>query len=147
MSKKICRYVLQMGRSSDIEGVFIMTDEGLQCVREMKGYEVHYGEISGKHSDVSAELDINDIEILSDKEEEVAFFERILPRGAGFNFKSYWFDTDNAAENGYEAAQSASYKDAQEAFVDYPRYNNSVMRAAFIESFDEARKDANENKE
>lgn len=139
--KKLCRYVLEMRRSSNIEGVFVLTDEELDAVKEMKGFEVRYGEISGKHSDVTCELHLEDIEILSDKEEEVAFFERILPHGAGFYFPDYWFSNDRAYEDGWEAGRDKSYKKPEDAFKDYSYYNNRVMRDAFVKGFNSARED------
>jgi hypothetical protein len=141
MGKKLCKYIIEMRRSSDIEGVFVLTDEELEAVREMDGYEVRYGEIAGKHSDVTCKLLLSDIEILTDKEEEVAFFERILPQGAGFHFPPYWFDTDRAADDGYEAGRMKSYKDATDALeTDYNQHNNNVMKKAFITAFDNVRK-------
>jgi len=139
MGKKICKYVIEMRRSSNIEGVFVITDEELKAVESMGGSEVHYGEIAGKYSEVTCNLHKNDIEILSDKEEEIAFFERILPNGAGFKFKRYWFNTDRAHEAGWEEGYSTSYKNAQEALEDYSSYNNDVMKDAFIEGFNSGR--------
>jgi hypothetical protein len=130
-----------MHRSSDIEGVFVLTDEELDAVKVLEGYEVYYGEISGKHSEVMVELRYKDIEILTDKEEEIAFFERILPHGAGFSFKGYWFNTDKAGEEGWDAGSMESYKDvdAETALKDFEMYDNAIMRKAFIDGFNQAR--------
>jgi hypothetical protein len=141
MGKKLCRYVLGMHRSSDIEGVFVLTDEELEIIKELDGYEVYYGEIAGKHSEVTCELYIKDVEILADKEEEVAFFERILPHGAGFSFKGYWFDTDRAGEHGWDAGRHEGYETAEEALKDYKKYDNSVMREHFVDGFNQGLED------
>lgn len=136
---KICKYVLGMHRSSDIEGVFLMSDEELNIAKELDGFEVYYGEIAGKHSEVSCTLHFEHIEVLSEKEEEVAFFKKILPHGAGFPFKDYWFNTDRASEAGWEEGYSKHYKNAEEALAEYGEYNNSIMKNAFIEGFRKAR--------
>jgi hypothetical protein len=128
-----------MYRSSDLDGVFVLTDEEYEFLREINGFTFHYGEIAGKHSDVSRELDFNKIEILSDKEEEIAFFERILPYGAGFSFKDKWFDMCAAYDGGWEAGGSKCFAIPEEAFEDYRQFNNSLMKHEFIKGFNKRR--------
>jgi hypothetical protein len=139
MAKKLCKYVLEFHRSSDLEGVFIMTDEEIEAVKDMEGCEVRYGEVAGKHSDVECELRFSDIQILSEKEEEIAFFERLFPEGVGFSHKTYWFNTDRAYDDGWEAGGMKCYKDVNEAFEDYRQHDNNVMRKVFAEGFKKGR--------
>lgn len=139
MAKKICRYVLNASRSANLEGVFVLNDFEFEALKN-RG-RVYYGEVSGKHSDVKADLNSKDIQILSENEQEVAFFERILPQGAGFNFKDYWFCEDDASDNGYECgcASSTAYANATEALEEFRQYDNDILREAFIKSFEKAR--------
>jgi hypothetical protein len=137
--KRLCRYRLDFYRFASLEGVFVLTDDEFAAIQEMDGREVQYGEVAGKHSDVHKAIIISKLEILSDKEEEIAFFERILPEGVGFDFKKYWFNTDLAYDEGYQEGNSSFWKDAQEAISDYPKHNNSVMRDAFYKGFNNAR--------
>lgn len=146
MNKKLCRYVLEMRRSSNIEGVFILSDETLNALKEACPYNVRYGEIAGKHSDVTCDLEYKDIEIVSDKPEEIEFFERLFPHGVGLNFPGYWFNDDQAMDCGWEAGEIAkkygSYKGgAEEALQEYKSFDNSIMREAFIQSFNDALND------
>lgn len=146
MGKKICRYILGFSRSADLEGVFVMNDEQFKAIEQMDGYEVHYGEIAGKHSDVSATLLCKDIEVLSDKPEDVEVFERLFPNGVGFAFVERWFDTDRAYDAGWEAAGCKAaghpaFKTAEAALEDYSRYSNAVMFPAFERGFNNHRKD------
>jgi len=143
MGKKLCRYVLQMHRSSDIEGIFIMTDEELDLVKELNGHVIRYGEISGKHSNVKAELNMKDIKILSDKEEEIAFFERVLPNGTGFSFKEYWFCSEEAYDKGYDAEMY--YEKVEDALKSQPLFDNKVMRESFINGFNDSRESKNDD--
>ncbi len=145
MSKKICKYVLDFYRSANLEGVFIMTDDELELIKDLDGKTIQYGEVAGKHSDVHCDLKFKDIEILSDKPEEVAFFERILPDGAGFGFKSYWFDDEDAWSQGWGVGTYDKHiKTPEEALESHKMYDNKVMREAFIEGFKEARGEKHE---
>lgn len=144
MSKKICKYIIEMIFSSDIEGIFIMSEEQLKLVKKMKGREVRYGEIAGKHSEVVCELNYKDIEIVSCDEKEIEFFERLFPNGVGFKFLEYWFDTSMAYDDGYKSGfhENSTLK---EAFKKYKYYNNSFMSKAFEKGFQNGKKDKNGN--
>lgn len=143
MSKKIYKYVLGMHHSSDIEGIFIMSDEQLKSIKEMKGREVYYGEIAGKHSEVRCELNYKDVEIVSSDEKEIQFFERLFPNGVGFNFLNYWFDETPAYDCGYESGRHESYATVKEALKANKEFDNSVLRKAFKEGFKSGQEDKN----
>ncbi len=138
MSKHICRYRMYVHRSSDIEGVFIMSDDELKLVEEINGYNVRYGEVAGKHSEVYYELYRKDIEIISSDKSDIAVFERLFPGGIGFYFKSRWFDTERVYHEGYDAWYRGCSNVEDMLRDEYTQYNNGVFRDVFIEGYNEA---------
>lgn len=92
MATRIYRYVLDIPRSSDVEGVFLLTDKDLKAIKKLQGQVIDYGEIAGKHSDVSCEFDQADLEMVSEDPAEVKFFKRLFPHGTGYDFKTDWLE-------------------------------------------------------
>ncbi len=89
MSKVLVKFDEYMSRSSNLEGLFISTEEK---VNEMMGKEVYLGEVAGKHSEVIVTLGSDDIEIISDDANVIQVLSDIFPSGtiSGINpFKTY----------------------------------------------------------
>ena len=76
--KVIARFFWDCGRSGDVEGLFTCTQEALD---NAYGKYVHFGEILGKHSEVSGTLSREDITILTEDQDFIEKFEAIV--GAG----------------------------------------------------------------
>ncbi len=93
--KYLCRYTIEMRRSSDISGVFVLTEDEHNQLKELEGVDINFGEISGKHSEVHVEFENDDIEVVSILPEEIDWFEKLFPDGVGFNFKYYWFNRES----------------------------------------------------
>lgn len=63
--KKLYRLDWNYGRMGSVQGLFVADEEN---VKEAFGKTVYFGEVLGKHSDVSGELDKEDLEIVSEDE-------------------------------------------------------------------------------
>lgn len=66
----------------DIEGLFISTKEELEA---SYGETCKFGEVLGKHSEVSDELSKDSYKILTDKPEEIEMFQRVIGIDFGYN--------------------------------------------------------------
>ena len=73
--KKIYEFYWDCGRQGSVEGVFI---EDSELVDMCIGKSVYFGEILGKHSEVYGTLDSSDLKVLTDDQEFVAMFQKIL---------------------------------------------------------------------
>jgi len=135
---KVCRYVLEMRRSSDIEGVFYVSDDEWKMLQNISGSEIYYGEIAGKHSDVTCEFNIDEVEILSEDEKDCEVFNRLVG-SAGFNFKDYWFNTESAYSDGYSEGDIDKDINLEELTED--THYKGLFLEAYIEGFKDARKD------
>lgn len=72
MSNKILvRFFWDCGRMGDVDGLFVTTKADLARAYDKR---VNFGEILGKHSDVSGTLERSDIEIVS---EDQIFIEQL----------------------------------------------------------------------
>lgn len=136
--RKLCRYVMQFNRSADLEGVFVVSPLAWETLQALEGQTVYYGEICGKHSDVNCDFSISDIEIVSENDDEIEFFERMFPSGSGFDFLSCWIDYDEASEAGGVAYRSGTWQDPEEALADSDnkRYCGKLLRDYFIGGWD-----------
>jgi len=73
-TKGVYKFKYLMGRSADIEGVFIATNEEIASVI---GKEVDFGEIAGKHSQVIIDIGQNNIRLVSEDPDFVERFESL----------------------------------------------------------------------
>ncbi len=65
------------GRVSDFDDSFIIERNEWKALKaEMMGRSIHFGEIAGKHSDVSLDLDTHHIKETKSMKEIVQFFNR-----------------------------------------------------------------------
>lgn len=86
-------YYLDAGRMGDLEGLFITTPKRLE---QSIGKRVHWGEVLGKHSDVTDNLDENSFEIKSTDQDFIVKLRDLLGYTiSGFN------PVDWLEENGY----------------------------------------------
>jgi hypothetical protein len=57
-TKKLFAFHFDCGRMGDLNGLFISTDE---AVKAITGQEVNFGEVLGKHSEISGPIEAEDI--------------------------------------------------------------------------------------
>jgi hypothetical protein len=86
---KLIKYVEEMGRSSSLEGIFIVTDEEFKTLEQLDGQDIYLGEVSGKHSEVTITFEFDNVEILSEEESEINIVERLIGNDVGFRWRHY----------------------------------------------------------
>ena len=86
---ELCLLNLEWGSHRGFDGIYetrVMTLENANKFKDtMIGYEVYFGEIAGKHSDIYGTIDEEDIGIVTNIE-EVKDFLRDYPEGEDYNF-------------------------------------------------------------
>lgn len=75
MKKGIYRLNFDCGRSGELKGIFVDTDirvsKAIEC-----GVHVYFGEVLGKHSEVTGPIEQDDIELITQDENAVSIFEQ-----------------------------------------------------------------------
>lgn len=89
MKKGIYRFSADCGRSGDLEGVFIATKEQVNKLISSK-IEVYFGEVLGKHSEISGAVEKKEIKLLTDDIEAVSVVEK-YDLSSGINPFNYSF--------------------------------------------------------
>ena len=86
--KVIARFYWDCGRMGEVDGLFVTTKQALEAAY---GKEVYFGEILGKHSDVSGTFNDGDITILTEDQDFIAKFIEIMGDGdiSGYNPLDY----------------------------------------------------------
>ena len=86
--KVIAQFYWDCGRMGDVEGLFVCNKKDLEAAY---GKEVYFGEILGKHSEVSGTFNEGDITILTEDQDFIAKFIEIMGSGdiSGYNPLSY----------------------------------------------------------
>lgn len=64
-----------MGRMGDVEGLFIADSE---VVEKHIGKTVYFGEILGKHSDIDGVLEEEDLKVISEDQEKIAWLKEVM---------------------------------------------------------------------
>jgi hypothetical protein len=87
VNKALYSFFWDCGRAGSIEGLFIADKS---AVTRIIGKEIYFGEVLGKHSDVCAELEVEDVTIKSEDQELIAKLEGIFGQNiCGFNPLDY----------------------------------------------------------
>jgi hypothetical protein len=90
--KRLYEFYWDCGRSGSVEGVFIAEEE---TVNKAIGKEVSFGEILGKHSDVSGTLDKDDLSVREVSQETLEEIEKIFgDTVSGYNPLEYIYDEE-----------------------------------------------------
>jgi len=86
--QKLYKFQWDCGRMGSVEGLFV-ADEGE--VAAAVGKEVYFGEILGKHSDVSGTLDAEDLTVATDDQDFIVKLVGIIGTTtiSGYNPLSY----------------------------------------------------------
>lgn len=77
MSKAIYQFHEDFGRMGEISGTFIEDKELVETVLGHQ-HEVYLGEVLGKHSDISVELNEHNVTMLSDNPEHIKLLREIF---------------------------------------------------------------------
>ena len=80
MSKKLWKFDLYCGRMGSLEGVFVATEEEVTAAY---GKRCKFGEVLGKHSDVSCDFSADQVKALTDDADFIAKAEGygLVPTG------------------------------------------------------------------
>lgn len=97
---KLYEFRWEVLRGGDITGLFIEDEE---VVQNYIGSQVYFGEICGKHSEVSGTLDEGDLRVISDDQEKIEWLLSILGRSvSGYNpfdyIEMYYEDDEDLEE-------------------------------------------------
>jgi len=94
--KAIVSFYVDYGRMGELDGLFICDKEALE---KLYGKEVYFGEVLGKHSEVSLEMDASLFQIKTEDQDFIAKFIEIMGDGtiSGYNPFDY-IDEDESEE-------------------------------------------------
>lgn len=85
--KGLYKFFWDCGRMGDVEGLFIATSED---VEDSIGKNIYFGEILGKHSEISGKLGSEDLTLLSCDVDKLNWLEGIAGKNiSGFNPLEY----------------------------------------------------------
>jgi len=100
--KKLYKFHWDCGRMGNVRGTFSADD---LYVKSCIGKQVYFGEILGKHSDVYGNLEEKDLTVLSDDQDFIEKFEKLIG-DSGYNPLSYMNEeegeTDEKNEEDFE---------------------------------------------
>lgn len=91
MTVGVYRFHLDYGRMGSLSGLFL---EDSETVERNIGRRVYFGECLGKHSDVSFDLDNDQLQLVTDDSEIVKIF-RNYNITSGWNPFEYIYDNDD----------------------------------------------------
>ena len=95
MKKAIYKFFFDCGRMGELEGIFVAEPQEVKRLID-SGDELYFGEVLGKHSEISGVVSVENFIFVTDEEEIVNFFE-IHEMATGINPLSYF--EDGGAEN------------------------------------------------
>ena len=85
--RKLYSFFWDCGRMGDVEGLFIAEEFEVDSAI---GSQVRFGEILGKHSDISGTLSSVDLKVISDEQDRIDWLLGIVgPTVSGYNPLEY----------------------------------------------------------
>lgn len=96
MAKALWKLHFSAGRSGTLHGMFVATDEEIEAAM---GQYLQFGEVLGKHSDVSGPLDKEDITRVTD---DAAFVEKFEEYGCASGYNPLEYLPESEEEEGEE---------------------------------------------
>jgi broad specificity phosphatase PhoE len=77
--EKLIRFTANMRRSSPLIALHVVDEKQWSLMERVMSvpHSLQFGEVAGKHSDVTWELAPGEIEVLSTDPQEIAFFKRL----------------------------------------------------------------------
>jgi len=90
--KAIYKFHWDCGRMGSLESIFIADKD---YAKSFIGKEIYFGEVLGKHSEIYGELEKKDLKILTEDQDFIEKFEKIIGTGtiSGHN-PLEWYDED-----------------------------------------------------
>lgn len=89
---KLFSFHWDCGRAGELEGLFIAPQSDVDMVL---GKQIYFGEVLGKHSEISGQLDPEDVVLVSDDQEKVQWLVQLLGYTvSGFNPLLYIRDSE-----------------------------------------------------
>ena len=73
--KKLYSFFWDCGRMGDVEGLFIAEESEVDSAI---GSQVYFGEILGKHSEISGTLSSGDLRVISDEQDKIDWLLDII---------------------------------------------------------------------
>lgn len=105
MQNNLYRFYWYCRRSGRVEGLFISTQEE---VDKLLGKEIYFGEILGKHSEVSGTIDEGDITLVSSDQEKVNWLLGLL----GYTVSGYnpfdYYELEQEEDEDHEEIDTSS---------------------------------------
>lgn len=86
MATKLFKFHWDCGRMGDLDGIFVADDAR---VKEVIGKEVYFGEVLGKHSEISGMLKKKDFRVLTDDPSFILQAEQYGLVPSGYNPFNY----------------------------------------------------------
>lgn len=84
---KLYSFFWDCGRMGDVEGLFIAEESEVDAAI---GSQVYFGEILGKHSEISGTLSSVDLKVISDEQDKIDWLLGIIgPNVSGYNPLDY----------------------------------------------------------
>jgi hypothetical protein len=77
MGKKLLAFNVYCGRMGSLSGRFVADDEDQAELESIMGRDIYFGEVLGKHSDVTITLEPEHISVVTDNEAFLAEAERL----------------------------------------------------------------------
>ena len=84
--KNVYRFYVDYGRGYEVQGMFVATPEE---VTADIGKTASFGEVCGKHSDMNVDLEEGHFRAIEASPEVIAFVEKELGGGSGYNPLDY----------------------------------------------------------
>jgi hypothetical protein len=101
-NKKLFRFHTYCGRMGKLEGQFVLNEEEQAELEKLYGKEIHFGEVLGKHSDISITLKRSEITVVTDDQAFLGMAAKLrISLDSGFNPLDYvdgTYDEDDDAE-------------------------------------------------
>ena len=90
--KKLYSFYWDCGRCGNLEGLFIAEESE---VDKILGKKVYFGEVLGKHSEVSGIISELDIEVISEDQEKIEWLVSLLGTDiSGYNPLNYYEEAE-----------------------------------------------------
>lgn len=101
--KGLYKLNVDCGRQGSLEGVFIADSEDVEYLIS-NSVSVYFGEVLGKHSEISGIIEKNDIELITTEQNVIDVVEKYgLQSGYNpFEYNVCEYETENIPENGVE---------------------------------------------
>jgi len=99
MKKGVYRLEFDCGRMGVLEGTFVATDKEVEILLK-ENIEVYFGEVLGKHSEITGGIDEGEIVLLTDNQDVVKAVEEYdLSSGTNpFYYPTYIFEVSDDVE-------------------------------------------------